>query len=109
MPPKPARPEPTEKVTDYDDGDPYSCIAAGRREEDLQRALRQKVQECFGEPPEKLQHWADSDLASVKTALYDIWNEARETPATADMARWAAERMAHYGDPSLQEYDRAGF
>lgn len=66
---KPLRPEPTEKITDYDDGDPYSCIAAGRQEERLQEALAREVEACFPAAAEDLERLVRRDAASVLTAL----------------------------------------
>ena len=42
---KPPRPQPSEKVLDYDDSDPYSCIAAGFQEDQQQAKLQQRVEE----------------------------------------------------------------
>lgn len=107
MPPRPVRPTPSEKVLDYDDGDPYSCMAAGRQEDLLQKALQDRVELCFGRPAEQLRRLAEEDPASVKTALFDLWAQARETRTRPDLARWAAEQMAHLGDSSLVDFDRA--
>lgn len=105
MQPKPPRPQPTEKILDYDDGDPYSCIAAGNAEDKLQRDLQQRVADCFTNPRGSLELLARLDLASVKTALYDIWNEGRDN--RAPIATWAAEQYANLGDDALIRYDRA--
>ena len=103
---RPVRPVPTEKIVDYDDGDPYSCMAAGRAEEDMQRALQARVEECFGKPAEQLQKLVSQDRASVRTALFDIWTGGRLTRQRGKLAEWAAEQMALLGDSSLADYDR---
>lgn len=102
---KPARPRPSEKITDYDDGDPYSCIAAGVQEEKLQRDLQARVEQCFGASG-NLEFLIHLDQTSVKTALYDIWNQQREPGGNRALADWAAQQMAALGDSSLVEYDR---
>ena len=107
MRPKPVRPTPSEKVVDYDDGDPYSCIAAGHQEERLQRALQDRVEQCFGKPAAALELLVNEDIDSVKTALYDIWTRACQTETGSDLARWAAEQLANLGDSSLADYDKS--
>ena len=104
--PLPQRPQPGEKVTDYDDGDPYSCIAAGAAERARQRHLQEKVEQCYGHGPEVLASLLAKDTASVKTALYDIWLEAQKLRPNPGLRAWAAEQMARLGNRSLQEYDR---
>lgn len=103
---KPPRPQPQEKVTSYDDGDPYSCIAAGAQEEKLQRALQRRVEQCFGQSAQQLQLLVHLDRDSVKTALYDIWSAEREPGRNRALADWAAQQMAALGDSSLVDYDR---
>ncbi len=102
---KPVRPTPREKVVDYDDGDPYSCIAAGRHEEDLQKALQAQVEACYEQPDSRLEVLVSQDRASVKTALFDIWERERRTRQRPQLATWAAEQMAQLGDSSLRDYD----
>ena len=72
---KPPRPQPSEKVLDYDDGDPYSCMAAGREEERLQQKLLQQVFECFGHSESVLDGLAQRDLAGVQKGLHTILKE----------------------------------
>jgi hypothetical protein len=103
---KPPRPHPKEKITDYDDGDPYSCVAAGAHEDKLQRDLQARVEQCFGKSQGQLQFLMRLDPASVKTALYDIWDREREPGGNRDLADWAARQTAELGDPALVEYDR---
>ncbi|MBS2035170.1 hypothetical protein JST97_09275 [bacterium] len=103
---KPQRPQPTEKVLDYDDGDPYSCIAAGREEERLQQRLQRSVEECYGEPEQRLERLAEQDLASVKTALYDIWDRERSSQSNPELGDWAAAQMGRLGDRRLLDYER---
>lgn len=95
MRPKPVRPQPGQKVGD----------ATEARETRLQNQLQSRVEQCFTQPPDKLQFLVALDKASVKTALFDIWSAARENPA---LRNWAAAQMAALGDPSLQAYDAAG-
>jgi hypothetical protein len=94
---KPPRPRPAEKVTDYDDRDPYSCVAAGAQEERLQRDLQARVEQCFGRPGQPLQFLLLLDQASVRTALYDIWDREREAGKNRALADWAAQQMAAIG------------
>lgn len=101
----PVRPEPKEKISDYDDGDPYSCMAAGRAEYDMQKSLQRQVMAARSGPPESLQSLIQKDSASVQTAFYDIWLENRGKDAS--LASWAAEQMKLLGNASLAEYDLA--
>lgn len=108
---KPPRPEPTPIVEeeDYDDGDPYACIAAGAAN------IKQKnpnwfylvVQAYESRQPSQLADLLERDAASVKTALYDLWNSGRSHRSLREKGRWAAEQMARLGDSSLLEYDEA--
>lgn len=104
---KPPRPKPTEKVLDYDDGDPYSCIAAGNQEDRLQRQLQEQVEGCFGKADDELARLAAKDRASVKTALYDIWERERRTRHNPKLGTWAAVQMGLLGNRSLVDYDQA--
>ena len=99
----PRRPKPKDKITDYDDGDPYSCMAVGRAELDLQISLQKRVSACYGRSDEALQPLLEQDPASVKTALYDIWSENRGAP----LANWAADHMERLGSPQLKQFDQA--
>lgn len=102
---KPARPQPPERILDYDDGDPYSCIAAGSQEDKLQRQFQARVEACYGKPEQDFARLAKEDLAGVKTALYHVWERERQSGAR-ELADWAAERMGQLGNRSLIEYDR---
>ncbi|MFN8611484.1 MAG: hypothetical protein U0931_28315 [Vulcanimicrobiota bacterium] len=104
---KPPRPQPSEKVLDYDDGDPYSCMAAGREEERLQQKLLQQVFECFGHSESVLDGLAQRDLAGVQTALYDIWDGNGVASPSKELSAWAAAQAARLGNRSLLEYDRS--
>lgn len=101
------RPTPSEKVVDYDDGDPYSCMAAGHAEEKMQRALEERVEQCFGKAAQELTRLAKQDQASVKTALFDIWTRARLAETSPELAHWAAQQLADLGNSSLLEYDKS--
>ncbi len=103
---KPPRPQPGEKIIDHDDGDPYSCMAAGRAEERLQEALEQEVEACFPGPVQRLERLVRRDLASVKTALYDLWDRMRGRRGERAKAQWAAERLADLGEPAVLRYDQ---
>jgi len=104
---KPPRPQPSEKVLDYDDGDPYSCIAAGYQENQLQERLLQRVEECYGKPDSELAQLASADLASFKTALYDIWERERKTRHNPKLGTWAADQSGQLGNRSLISYDQS--
>lgn len=104
--PKPPRPTPSEKILDYDDGDPYSCMAAGAEEDRLQKELEREVETCLG-APEKLALLVRRDPAGVRTALYDLWDRKRGVSALRRQARWAAERLAELGLPDVLRFDRA--
>lgn len=104
---KPPRPQPAEKVVDYDDGDPYSCIAAGSQENKLQEALQKRVESCYGKPDGQLAQLASADLASVKTALYDIWDRERKTQHNPELGTWAAVQSGQLGNRSLIDYDQS--
>ena len=107
---KPQRPTPPQvEEEDYDDGDPYSCIAAGAA------GVQQKspnypyllTQAFENGRPEQVQELAARDLASVKTALYDLWNSGRYHKSAHALGSWAAQQMDKLGDSSLLEYDQA--
>lgn len=100
------RPAPLPVVEDYDDGDPYSCMAAGRAELDLRQSWQRRVQDCFGAPPEKLQKLVKQDQANVKGALFDIWMEIRKNSKGNALSQWAATQLEELGYSSLSEYDR---
>jgi hypothetical protein len=104
---KPVRPTPSEKVLDYDDGDPYSCVAAGNQESHLQRALQERIEACYGKPNREIDFLSGKDPASAKTALYDIWDRERQTRSNKALGDWAAEQMARLGDKSLVSYDKS--
>ena len=107
----PERPEFEEE--DYDDGDPYSCIAAGAA------GIKTK-----GVPPspnygyllwkaftkddsDAVRQMAEKDPVGVKYALYAMWDNGRDFVPHRDRGQWAGQQMAELGDPSLVEYDLA--
>ncbi len=106
-PPKPARPPDPNDNPDFDDGDPYSCIAAGAAGVGKQTMLS-RVRQCFETTKtEQFNELMKEDLASVKVALYDMWNSGRSHKGAAKAGSWAAEQMSKIGDSSLVDYDRA--
>jgi hypothetical protein len=104
----PARPPaPPAAEEDYDDGDPYACMAAGAAGiESKNPNYRYLVGQCVHRPAEQLQPLIDKDLASVKVALYDLWREGRQDGLFSKQREWAARQMALLGDASLVEYDQ---
>lgn len=102
------------QIDDYDDGDPYSCMAAGAAEQNHNKAVKARlddllfrVESCFGEPEAALQQLIEEDVDNVKAVLYDIWYNGRfifnGKKAQAD---WAAQQSARLGNAALVEYDR---
>ena len=104
MPKKPPRPIPSYLIDDYDDGDPYACIAAGSAEHSMEQSTLRQVEACFGQAGPLEAH--GNSLANIKTALYDIWLRDRSSEQSLAKADWAAEQMAILGDSSLLDYDR---
>ena len=100
------RPAPLPKIEDYDDGDPYSCMAAGRAELDMQRDWQRRVEECFEAPPEKLEQLLKRDRGNVKGALFDLWMDIRKKGKRNALSGWAAAQLEELGYPWLAEYDR---
>lgn len=106
--PFPARPDPSFEE-DYDDGDPYSCIAAGVAGVTSKLAeLTVKVEQCYGQPAENLQALVEEDRKSTISALWEIWYKYRFIfPARSPQhANWAAEQAALLDYSALVEYDR---
>jgi len=75
---------------DYDDGDPYSCIAAGYAERQAREwlpermaKLKSEVHQCFGKPVEELNRLLDLDKSKVILVLggYLLRVRIREHPA----------------------------
>jgi hypothetical protein len=98
----PPRPEPATFIEDYDDGDPYSCMAAGFAEVGMQKTFTKRVKACMGKPDLDLHKLCLENRKAVKFALYELWLEA-DDPAVRS---WTAEEMAKLGDKSLLDYDR---
>ncbi len=109
MPRIPPRPDPS--FEDYDDGDPYSCIAAGAAGVPSKMdALKAEVQQCYGRPVSKLDELVAADRQSTIAALWEVWYKDRFFPRrlkNLSRATWAAEQSARLGNPSLLDYDRA--
>ncbi len=106
--PFPSRPDPSFEE-DYDDGDPFSCIAAGAAGVPSRlEALTARVKKCYGQPPEKLQELVDADRKSTISALWEVWYNDRhlQSPPNHRRADWAAEQSALLGNTSLVEYER---
>ena len=79
MPPKPTRPPEPPDEDDYDSGDPYGCIAAGAAGVGKPTMIY-RVGQCY-EKRQPLTKLIQEDLASVKVALYDLWNSRIEPTA----------------------------
>lgn len=118
----PVRPKPSRAldvdahtIDDYDDGDPYSCIAAGAAEDRAKAAaakamaaLRIRVESCMGQPENRLDELVAEDAASVKAILYDLWYDCRFIRAgKSDIADWAAGESARIGNTTMLDYDAA--
>lgn len=102
----PIRPQAPE-ISDYDDGDPYSCMAAGFAEHKQQEALKKQVESCLFDSEDTLLSLFKTSPAGVKTALYDIWHQFRKISARQDKAERAARLLADFGEPAVLEYHRA--
>lgn len=100
------RPAPPYVVEDYDDGDPYSCMAAGRAEWDFRQGWMRRVEKCFGAPPEQLQELLSEHRDHTKGALFDVWMEIRREGPGNELSAWAAARLAELGYRHLVEYDK---
>lgn len=118
----PVRPKPSKAldvdaqvIEDYDDGDPYSCMAAGAAEDRAKtaaahamQAFRKRVESCRDGSPAELDKLVAEDARSVKAVLYDIWHDCRFIRAgKGAMADWAAKESARIGNKTLLEYDRS--
>ena len=106
--PIPSRPDPSFEE-DYDDGDPYSCIAAGAAGV-LSKldALVTEVDACYGQPAEKLEALVRSDRKSTISALWEVWYKNRRIKSPPDHPRadWAAEQSALLGNTSIVEFEQ---
>lgn len=118
----PARPKPSraldvqaQVIEDYDDGDPYSCMAAGFAEDkakasaaDALAIFRMRVECCRDEHPNEMKKLLEEDAESLKAVLYDIWYDCRFIHAKkGDVADWAAKESAKIGNKTLLEYDQS--
>ncbi len=104
----PPRPEPSFEE-DYDDGDPYACMAAGAAGiPSKMDAYKAKILACYGQPQEKLDRFVTEDKASALAGLWEVWYQHRFLEPLSDQGpgNWAAEQSARLGNPSLVEYDR---
>ncbi|MGE0494882.1 MAG: hypothetical protein AB7S38_37070 [Vulcanimicrobiota bacterium] len=72
-------------IEDYDDGDPYSCIAAGFFER-----LPAEVEACFDSRPDDLARLVRVDRGAVKSILRQILERSQGTPK----GDWAARQLA---------------
>lgn len=104
MLPKPTRPPEPPDEDNYDSGDPYGCIAAGAAGVGKPTMIY-RVGQCY-EKRQPLTKLVQEDLASVKVALYDLWNSGRYHKHRHKEGTWAAQQMALLGDSSLVDYDR---
>lgn len=84
----------------YDDGDPYSCMAAGWAETNARRwppervaRFRAQVESCFGKPEDSLRRLLDEDRPQVILILRKIQTGSR----SQDKARWAAQQLSRLG------------
>lgn len=106
--PFPSRPDPSFEE-DYDDGDPYSCIAAGAAgvSSRLQELIA-KTRACYGQPAEKLQALVDADRKSTISALWEVWYDNRhlKKPPNHALADWAVQQSSLLGNTSIAEYER---
>ena len=78
-------------------------MAAGRKEEELQKALQDRVLACFTDPESDIESLVKQDWQSVKTAFFDIWLEASQS--APQLHRWAAQEAARLGYEDLLKYD----
>ena len=106
--PFPSRPDPSFEE-DYDDGEPYSCMAAGAAGVPSRLdALVAKVDGCYGESAEKLEALVQADRKSTISALWEVWYKNRRLKSPPDhlKADWAAEQSALLGNTSIVESER---
>lgn len=107
---KPTRPEPPKlEEEDYDDGDPYSCMAAGAAGVEMKNPnYPYLLGQAFENGNQaQVQELIERDIASVKTALWDLWNRGRNYRSFHNEGKWAAKQMELLGDSSLVDYDEA--
>ena len=104
----PSRPDPSFEE-DYDDGDPYSCIAAGAAGVPSRlESLTAQVEACYGQPAEKLEALVIADRKSTISALWEVWYKNRHLRKPPDHSRadWAAKQSALLRNVSIVEYER---
>ncbi len=97
----PRRPEPELEIDEYDDSDPYACMAAPAVETKWDRYVG-TVEAC-GDSGELDLLYGES-AANVMTALFDLWLENRREGNRA-LAAWAAREAERLGDDRLVGYD----
>lgn len=75
-------------IDDYDDGDPYSCLAAAFAER-----LPTAVEACFQGPSDELARLVRVDRGGVKSILRQIVERSAGTPK----GDWAARQLDQLG------------
>lgn len=96
-------------MPDYDETDPYSCLAAGARELGIGGpSLEDKVRACFPKDRNELERLLQKDREGVLYALRTIWGKdhGRYYEHNVARARWAARELAQFGDPTLWEREQ---
>jgi hypothetical protein len=96
-------------VTDYDDSDPSSCIAAGARERGLPlRNTAELVEYCFQHRDSTLmKKLIREDRDGVMRGLWHLWNQAHgKYYQNLDQSQWAATQLKALGDSTLAERER---
>ena len=85
---------------DYDDGDPYSCIAAGYAEQEARKwtperlaKLKMDLERCYGKPAEELKRLLAMDKSRVIMALREIHAGSQ----SEEIRRWADEQLSLLG------------
>ena len=104
------RPDPSFEE-EWDDGDPYSCIAAGAAKVPSRlEALTAQVAACYGQPQEKLDVLVATDRKSTISALWEVWyaNRHLKSPPNHRLADWAAQQSANLGNTSIVEAENRG-
>ena len=81
---------------DYDDGDPYSCIAAGYAEQQARKwpperwaQLKIDLEQCYGKPAEDLKRLLTMDKSRVILALREIHAGSQ----SEEIRCWADEQL----------------
>lgn len=96
-------------VVDYDDSDPWSCLAAAAKEMGLPlRNTEERVESCYHQGNSRLlKDLIKDDRDGVIRGLWRIWGRAHgKYYRNADLARWAARQLEALGDSTLMERER---